>query len=202
MRSIVPRAAGEGSRHTGISSANRDSQPVESFQAKLKPVRVKKTRQIRIESRSDPVGTGPGGDGMRKRPRIFPFRALSGPPSSPINAPTTGAAAPTLAPSGEVAEWLNAPHSKCGIGASLSGVRIPPSPPVRSPIRHFLDLQEFLGNSASGLPECRSVYSVLRSWIARKAVTERRATIASLARYGCHGQTARNQIEISTTSLL
>src|SRR3979411_3194109 len=30
---------------------------------------------------------------------------------------------------GEVAEWLNAPHSKCGIGASLSGVRIPPSPP-------------------------------------------------------------------------
>jgi hypothetical protein len=33
---------------------------------------------------------------------------------------------------GEVAEWSNAPHSKCGIGASLSGVRIPPSPPVRS----------------------------------------------------------------------
>src|ERR1700733_5460905 len=33
---------------------------------------------------------------------------------------------------GEVAEWLNAPHSKCGIGASLSGVRIPPSPPRHS----------------------------------------------------------------------
>jgi hypothetical protein len=31
--------------------------------------------------------------------------------------------------SGEVAERLKAPHSKCGIGASLSGVRIPPSPP-------------------------------------------------------------------------
>ena len=30
---------------------------------------------------------------------------------------------------GEVAEWLKAPHSKCGVGASLSGVRIPPSPP-------------------------------------------------------------------------
>jgi hypothetical protein len=30
---------------------------------------------------------------------------------------------------GEVAEWLNAPHSKCGIGATLSGVRISPSPP-------------------------------------------------------------------------
>ena len=33
---------------------------------------------------------------------------------------------------GEVAEWSNAPHSKCGIGASLSGVRIPPSPPLNS----------------------------------------------------------------------
>ena len=33
---------------------------------------------------------------------------------------------------GEVAEWSNAPHSKCGIGASLSGVRIPPSPPLKS----------------------------------------------------------------------
>lgn len=31
---------------------------------------------------------------------------------------------------GEVAEWLNAPHSKCGMGASPSGVRIPPSPPL------------------------------------------------------------------------
>ena len=31
--------------------------------------------------------------------------------------------------SGEVAERLNAPHSKCGILARVSGVRIPPSPP-------------------------------------------------------------------------
>ncbi len=30
---------------------------------------------------------------------------------------------------GEMAEWLKAPHSKCGIGATLSGVRIPLSPP-------------------------------------------------------------------------
>src|SRR6201989_381521 len=42
---------------------------------------------------------------------------------------TEGGKPPVMAP-GEVAEWLNAPHSKCGIGASLSGVRIPPSPPV------------------------------------------------------------------------
>src|SRR3974390_2058785 len=31
---------------------------------------------------------------------------------------------------GEVAEWLNAPHSKCGIRVTVSGVRIPPSPPT------------------------------------------------------------------------
>src|SRR5262245_56003565 len=30
---------------------------------------------------------------------------------------------------GEVAEWSIAPHSKCGIRATVSGVRIPPSPP-------------------------------------------------------------------------
>ena len=34
---------------------------------------------------------------------------------------------------GEVAEWLKAPHSKCGILARVSGVRIPPSPPDRRP---------------------------------------------------------------------
>ena len=31
---------------------------------------------------------------------------------------------------GEVAEWSIAPHSKCGILARVSGVRIPPSPPL------------------------------------------------------------------------
>src|ERR1700681_2251759 len=31
---------------------------------------------------------------------------------------------------GQVAERLKAPHSKCGIRATVSGVRIPPSPPI------------------------------------------------------------------------
>ena len=31
-----------------------------------------------------------------------------------------------------MAEWLKAPHSKCGIGATLSGVQIPLSPPLYS----------------------------------------------------------------------
>src|SRR5579872_2484313 len=33
---------------------------------------------------------------------------------------------------GEVAEWSIAPHSKCGIRATVSGVRIPPSPPYQN----------------------------------------------------------------------
>ncbi len=30
---------------------------------------------------------------------------------------------------GEVAEWSNAPHSKCGLLERVTWVRIPPSPP-------------------------------------------------------------------------
>src|SRR6185503_6253883 len=37
-----------------------------------------------------------------------------------------GAVAPS---SGEVAERSNAPHSKCGLRATVTWVRIPPSPP-------------------------------------------------------------------------
>src|SRR4051812_38471763 len=39
---------------------------------------------------------------------------------------------------GEVAERLNAPHSKCGIRATVSGGRIPPFRQPRS--KHFLRL--------------------------------------------------------------
>ena len=63
------------------------------------------------------------------RRKITPPDALSRRESSHRTPPATRRATPPLRPRGEVAEWLNAPHSKCGIGASLSGVRIPPSPP-------------------------------------------------------------------------
>src|SRR6185437_12290235 len=67
---------------------------------------------------------------VAKTPKDLSFRALSGQPSSPRTRPRPPGALPLIWPLGEVAEWLNAPHSKCGIGASLSGVRIPPSPPL------------------------------------------------------------------------
>src|SRR3954453_17850448 len=37
---------------------------------------------------------------------------------------------PARLPSGEVAEWSKAPHSKCGVRATVPWVRIPPSPPL------------------------------------------------------------------------
>ncbi len=46
---------------------------------------------------------------------------------------------------GEVAEWSNAPHSKCGIRATVSGVRIPPSPPATI---DFIDKFRFRRHSA------------------------------------------------------
>ena len=33
-------------------------------------------------------------------------------------------------PDGQVAEWSKAPHSKCGVRATVPGVRIPPCPPI------------------------------------------------------------------------
>jgi hypothetical protein len=41
---------------------------------------------------------------------------------------------------GEVAEWLKAPHSKCGVRVTVPGVRIPPSPPflLRADARSFV----------------------------------------------------------------
>src|SRR6516165_1201657 len=91
-------------------------------------ISIEATRDRRFFPRlAVPLILGPGATPVA---RIDAFNALSGQPSSPRTRPDHGARAwPVMAP-GEVAEWLNAPHSKCGIGASLSGVRIPPSPPA------------------------------------------------------------------------
>ena len=48
-----------------------------------------------------------------------------------------------LGPDGEVAEWSIAPHSKCGIRATVSGVRIPPSPPLPFEIVELFDAVPF-----------------------------------------------------------
>src|SRR6516225_12298820 len=48
---------------------------------------------------------------------------------------------------GEVAEWLKAPHSKCGIRVTVSGVRIPPSPPISTfaDIHKSAEIGRFIG---------------------------------------------------------
>src|SRR5207247_7734060 len=68
--------------------------------------------------------------GRGGRPRA---RLVSPRPLRYINpAPRVFFAKPRARPRGEVAERSNAPHSKCGIRATVSGVRIPPSPPAQS----------------------------------------------------------------------
>ena len=68
---------------------------------------------------------------------------------------------------------MNAPHSKCGIGASLSGVRLPPSPPINSPIRHFWTLPKASEKNASGLPECASVEACIPQCSPQSSPTEK-----------------------------
>src|SRR5215469_7018892 len=64
------------------------------------------------QTRASPQPAGGGAPHLRKQGFVARFRALARPRH------------------GEVAEWLKAPHSKCGILARVSGVRIPPSPPA------------------------------------------------------------------------
>jgi hypothetical protein len=45
---------------------------------------------------------------------------------------------------GEVAEWSIAPHSKCGVRATVPGVRIPPSPPSCFALTRFAGLSSCL----------------------------------------------------------
>ena len=91
-----------------------------------KPVTIWVPAQRRTASRCVASGTR---DLSAKRlcsgPDFLPARALSAPPSSPRTPPDQRTKEPSAVAPGEVAEWSNAPHSKCGIGASLSGVRIP-----------------------------------------------------------------------------
>src|SRR3954462_15806035 len=57
----------------------------------------------------------------------MPGRTARAPRPDPLPAPS-GA----RDPDGEVAEWSKAPHSKCGVRATVPWVRIPPSPPILS----------------------------------------------------------------------
>ena len=75
------------------------------------------------------TGSGAGGRFLARRATL----RLNAPPRSAMSriASTAGDGPDHRScDRGEVAEWLKAPHSKCGIRATVSGVRIPPSPPA------------------------------------------------------------------------
>ena len=83
-------------------------------------------------------GRGNGAISSRGACRRRPVHVRSPPPPDTLSAP------------GEVAEWSNAPHSKCGIPATVSGVRIPPSPPPCFALRASQDWQTHF--SEAGCP--------------------------------------------------
>lgn len=75
------------------------------------------------------------------RPRLPNYKIIFNPllPASLFAAMRQPAQVSADQLSGEVAEWSKAPHSKCGIRATVSWVRIPPSPPITSNTLDFLE---------------------------------------------------------------
>src|SRR3981081_551226 len=113
---------------TGSQVSQNSGQPCNSSSGGPLPVRATwnpapLARPVKCSIGATPFRSGPA---LRISPRRRP--CLASHPRLELG-PTEGQILPVMAP-GEVAEWSNALHSKCGIGASLSGVRIPPSPPA------------------------------------------------------------------------
>ena len=90
---------------------------------------------------------------------------------------------PRHATVGEVAEWSNAPHSKCGVLVRVPGVRIPPSPPnhhvtchhatARDVTRIALKFLKLLNNTASKHLDCRSPWRLAARPVTCKRVGEK-----------------------------
>ena len=116
--------------------------------------------------------------------------------------------AQAVCPPGEVAEWLKAPHSKCGIRATVSGVRIPPSPPSCSALGWRANTQWLsrpVGNTGSShwlhVRGASVAADLSASIFSRSALTEARkhllnnpaalAPRAGLARHGSYRRLAR-----------
>ena len=112
-----------GDRRALTAAARRRGRPARRG-AKARAVR--RSGRAKSPAWRDPVRR----PATRPAQRIRPIRGLCIRRSSPRTRPDHRARIACFGTEGEVAEWLNAPHSKCGIGASLSGVRIPPSPPT------------------------------------------------------------------------
>lgn len=106
-----------------VDGLPRPARPIEdTARRRLRPVRSMANKTC---VRTDRSVHGSGTPLSPAKPSLVP---LSGSCYGPCQ-PTTDIESPIC---GEVAEWLNAPHSKCGMGASPSGVQIPPSPPTPS----------------------------------------------------------------------
>ena len=140
------RPAGQCSRHPALSRRLccqcPDEQKARLFSSRVRALFSINPQALFFHDQTLSGALGPGAGGLgpgawgknrnHEKEGLYPpgaastFRAAS----------STSRFCPIQAPCGEVAEWLNAPHSKCGIRATVSGVRIPPSPPFQSASGH------------------------------------------------------------------
>ena len=107
---------------------------------------TRKRDQARVSPRRtalDTLKACRGQPGRHEMPRRIGVRSSRGWHLPPRGAACSKHPASTGRHRGQVAEWLNAPHSKCGIPARVSGVQIPPCPPpAEKPIfRRTVDVQ-------------------------------------------------------------
>ena len=92
----------------------------QNFQEIIRQERGSSTAENRPNAQQNSVCDSLGRGAKRLRGSARPCYCAASPPANPVRRSTR---------IGEVAEWSNAPHSKCGMRATVSGVRIPPSPP-------------------------------------------------------------------------
>ena len=100
-------------------------------------------RRQRLQPRARPAiregrpDDGAAGDGGGRNGRLIrrDRRSLRATARHAKRPPTLRTIFHVVVGPGEVAEWSIAPHSKCGVRASVPGVRIPPSPPAS----HIID---------------------------------------------------------------
>jgi hypothetical protein len=116
---LLPRSAPDMGRAAEAASPIRSvtRRHFACFSPNRPPHRVR-AAQIRQPERVD-------------RPKPFAW-ACGTTPARLVSAPSLGRRAQRATDAGEVAEWLKAPHSKCGVPARVPRVRIPPSPPTQN----------------------------------------------------------------------
>ncbi len=150
---------GQGSLSKAPARAGRDER-AKRDQARVSPRRTRLDSRWGRRGQAKASRTLPKATLQRRRGTECGRRASEGlfwPNAACSNQPAS-----TEGDRGQVAEWLNAPHSKCGIPARVSGVQIPPCPPSS---RSGIDPKRVLKNQ--WLAAARVVHTGGAQWLSQ-----------------------------------